>query len=271
LFLNADVNGDGAVNTKDLTETAAAKGDAVGAGPTTSDYPLFQLLAGVAGPGNAVAITQTEVQALLPEAIAAWQAAGLSAGDVRRLESVRIQVGDLGTSILGLEAANVISINQTAAGYNWYTGQGGVSGQTSGLASDVDLLTVLEHELGHVIGLADTDQAGDLMDTTLALAVRRAPASADVAAIARVSMPAPYGPVTHAALDAALASLVGPASGNEKLLGSNIRLTVKPMGTGRATASALPHLPDGLSARFAYKVRRPGQASVADLKRLLAR
>ena len=31
-----------------------------------------------------------------------------------------MQVANLGTNILGLEAANVITINQTADGYNWY-------------------------------------------------------------------------------------------------------------------------------------------------------
>ena len=145
-----------------------------------------------------------EVQALLPEAIAAWQAAGLDAADVRQLESVPVQVGNLGTSILGLEAAGVITINQTAAGYNWYVSAGSGSSQAFGLAGpdgeslagpgspaadDVDLLTVLEHELGHVIGLADNAQAGDLMDITLGLGVRRAPTSADLAAIARVQSP----------------------------------------------------------------------------------
>ena len=63
---------------------------------------------------------RAQVQALLPEAIAAWQAAGLDAADVRKLEGVPVQVGNLGTSILGLEAAGAITINQTAAGNNWY-------------------------------------------------------------------------------------------------------------------------------------------------------
>ena len=83
--------------------------------------------------GNAVAVTQAQVQALLPEAIAAWQAAGLDAADVRRLEGVQVQVGNLGTSILGLEAAGVITINQTAAGNNWYVGAGTGSSRAFGL------------------------------------------------------------------------------------------------------------------------------------------
>ena len=135
-------------------------------------------------------VTQSEVQALLPEAIGAWQAAGLDAADVRKLESVPVQVSNLGTTILGLEAGGVITINQTAAGYNWYVSAGSGSSQAFGLAgpdgeslagpgspaaNDVDLLTVLEHELGHVLGLPDNAEAGDLMDITLGLGVRRAP------------------------------------------------------------------------------------------------
>ena len=44
----------------------------------------------------------------------------------------------------------------------------------SAAANDVDLLTVLEHELGHVLGLPDNAQDGDLMDITLGLGIRRA-------------------------------------------------------------------------------------------------
>ena len=46
---------------------------------------------------------------------------------------------------------------------------------------------MLEHELGHVIGLSDNTEAGDLMDITLGLGVRRAPTSADLAAIVPAS------------------------------------------------------------------------------------
>ena len=170
-LLNADVNGDGAVNSKDLTETVAANGHSVGttAPPT---FPQFQLFAGAAASENAVPITQPQVQALVPQAIAAWQSAGLDAAEVRGLEGVSVQVGNLGTSILGLEAAGAITINQTAAGNNWYVNASTGSSQAFGLTGPggesvagpgarrpgVDLLTVLEHELGHVIGLPDNTE-----------------------------------------------------------------------------------------------------------------
>ncbi len=199
-LLNGDVDGSGAVNSKDLTYTAGAKGDTVGAGLQGS-YPAFQLFAGssAAVPVNATLVTQSEVQALVPEAIGAWQAAGLGAADVRKLESAPVQVSNLGTTVLGLEAGGVITINQTAAGYNWYVDAGtgssymfglkgadgeSLAGPGSPAANDVDLLTVLEHELGHVLGLPDNNQAGDLMDITLGLGVRRSPTATDVTTIA---------------------------------------------------------------------------------------
>jgi hypothetical protein len=242
-LLDADVNGDGSVNSKDLIETAEAYGHTVGT-TAPSQFPTFQLFAGATSPppAAATAITQGQVKALLPAAIDAWRAAGLDAAEVQLLENVQIQVGNLGTSILGLETAGVITINQTAAGYNWYVGTSPVSADTlavagpggekiarpdSPAAGDVDLLTVLEHELGHVLGLQDNAQAGDLMDTTLGLGVERAPTSADVSAIAPVatSVVATVSPttspaahpqqslvtssITQATVDAALVSIIG--------------------------------------------------------------
>ena len=49
----------------------------------------------------------------------------------------------------------------------------------------MDLLTVVMHELGHVLGLpddSDLTSAADLMDETLATGTRRLPSAADVAA-----------------------------------------------------------------------------------------
>ncbi len=87
---------------------------------------------------------------------------------------------------------------------------------------------MLEHELGHVLGLSDNDQAGDLMDITLGLGVSRSPDGSDVMTIGGASTnPAPTAPavvptrapqpvlhdgsvsVSVATMDAALASIVG--------------------------------------------------------------
>ena len=85
LLLSTDADGSGAVNSKDLTETVGNNNAAVGS-VAPSNFVQFQLLAGSSTQANAVAVTQTQVQALLPEAIDGWIAAGLDPADVRRLE-----------------------------------------------------------------------------------------------------------------------------------------------------------------------------------------
>ena len=57
---------------------------------------------------------------------------------------------------------------------------------TSPASGKMDLLTVVMHELGHVLGLYDVDTSdhpGDLMDLTLAPGIRRLPMPADSSAI----------------------------------------------------------------------------------------
>jgi hypothetical protein len=64
-------------------------------------------------------------------------------------------------------------------GYGWSIGT------SSPATGEMDLLTVVMHELGHVLGLpddSDLTSAGDLMDETLATGTRRLPSAADVAA-----------------------------------------------------------------------------------------
>ncbi len=222
-LLNADVNGDGSVNSKDLTETVAAKGDSVGSTAPQS-FPAFQLLAGPGGHRGGSAITQAQVEAVLPDAIAAWQAAGLDAADVRKLEGVSIHVGNLARAFWAWKPAESSPSTRRrpatvgTSGANGSTAvfsRSGPDGERvaqpgSQAAGRVDLLTVLEHELGHVIGLPDNTVAGDLMDITIGPGVRRAPSAADLAALA------PPASTTHpAAVDAALASIIGAVDSDD--------------------------------------------------------
>ncbi len=207
LDYNADINGDGYVNQSDVGIAKLRQKDTAGSAPTT--FPQFQLFAGPAGSGGATALTEAEAQSLLPTAITAWQAAGLTGAGVQLLERSSVLVADLGSNVLGLEAAGVIWINQTAAGHNWYVNQGptavlpfGVTGPGgervaaagTSAAGQVALLTVLEHELGHVLGLQDNNQAGDLMDTTLGLGESRGISAADMSELAPSLRAAEAGP-----------------------------------------------------------------------------
>ena len=254
--LDADINGDGTVNPKDLTETASADGHSVGSTqPIESNFPQFQLFAGGGtAPGQVTGVTQSQVKALLPTAIDAWQAAGLNPADVIKLENEPVTTANLGTSILGLENSSGIMLNQTAAGYNWWTTASAIP-----LANEIDLLTVLEHELGHVIGLPDNAESSDIMDISLGLGVRRSPAAADLATIAGSSMPTvgassavaalpvpqqpalPSGSVSGATVDAALASIVGASTNNGDTSNPSTRpgILAVAMGPAHGPAAAL--------------------------------
>jgi len=169
----------------------------------------------------------------------------------------------------------VITINQTAAGNNWFVnasagssrafglaGPGGeeVAGPGSPAAGKVDLLTVLEHEMGHVVGLSDNAQAGDLMDITLGLGVRRAPTAADLAPSAQATstavpastadatvrvltsngqLPQPLpldGSDSKAMVDAALASISGAAAGNDDAQDQTVNGGSPAQSVGRLSA-----------------------------------
>jgi hypothetical protein len=156
-----------------------------------------QLAAGGQGPGGpgAAPISTAQVAALLPEAIARWAATGLPARDVARLRATAVEVTDLPDGYLGAAPlyGTVISLDANAAGYGWFvdptpaddaefdvpTAAGRGADRTSPATGRMDLLTVVMHELGHVLGL-DSRFGGDpsdLMTAELRTGDRRTPIS----------------------------------------------------------------------------------------------
>jgi hypothetical protein len=107
------------------------------------------------------------------------------------LEGVQFEIVDLPENLLGLTVGDTIRIDVDAAGYGWfvekYQGQGTKDKVGSAdrdaiptiphsafrIPHSVDLLTVVLHELGHVLGLGHQDEG--IMDDTLPLGTRRLP------------------------------------------------------------------------------------------------
>jgi membrane-associated phospholipid phosphatase len=116
-----------------------------------------------------------QVQPLLTEALARWQAAGV---DTSGLRGVQVHVADLGGSTLGEVAHGEIWLDDNAAGWGWFVDRTPRNDSeftrkgNQGEQNRMDLLTVLEHEIGHLIGREH--EADGVMEATLTAGTRRA-------------------------------------------------------------------------------------------------
>ena len=119
-------------------------------------------------------LTAAQVQPLLAEALARWEAAGV---DTSALHGIDVRIADLGGATLGLASGPTITLDDNAAGWGWFVDAtpGDDSEFTTpgnqGEQHRMDLLTVLEHELGHL--LDQHHDAGGVMTETLATGVRQ--------------------------------------------------------------------------------------------------
>ncbi len=142
--------------------------------------PTSKMLLADEGGDGARAINPNQMKVLVDAAIAWWAAQG---EDVTALENASIELADLGQDgddhwILGMTDGDTVTIDDDGAGHGWSTGMGGVS------PHKVDLLSVLVHEMGHVLGMTDEDM-GDM----LAVGERMMPGSGDTA-IGNLPLPA---------------------------------------------------------------------------------
>ena len=119
---------------------------------------------------------------------------------------------DLPNTTLGLSSSNFIFVDKDAAGHGWFVDQTPhndsefASGHVSAaVKSKVDLLSVLIHEFGHILGMddihvANPDATNNVMADLLPLGVRRS-------AFNDTSAPASSHPAAERAVDSLLADV----------------------------------------------------------------
>jgi hypothetical protein len=126
---------------------------------------------------NLAPLTAQQVQFVEEEAIRLWEATGADPASFKRVD---VKIVDLPASGLGLTAADTIWIDKDAAGHGWYIGptladnSAFPAGPGSPAYGHVDLLTVVAHELGHILGYEDSGTTG-LMAEYLGTGTRRLP------------------------------------------------------------------------------------------------
>jgi hypothetical protein len=129
---------------------------------------------------DAPVLTMDQAAPILAAAIQLWEQAGAATSS---FDEVELIVMDLPDTVIGLTEGSTILIDATAAGYGWFvdatpfdsreyheTGDGLLAFSTSDAFGRMDLLTLIAHELGHVLGYEHTESG--LMSEDLAPGAR---------------------------------------------------------------------------------------------------
>jgi hypothetical protein len=138
-------------------------------------------------------LTQLQLNSIVDQAIALWSQAGLSTGQINRLRRAEYRVGDLSGELLGAAWSNGVTIDVNGAGQGWFidrtpgrneeftiSADGSMIAKTEA-ALGVDVLTVVLHEMGHLLGLDDQDvRPSGIMYDQLKGGVRKLPTRREV-------------------------------------------------------------------------------------------
>ncbi len=146
------------------------------------------------GPGSNINfLTLADIDLLLPAARQYWFNQGAKASV---LSGVSFHIGQLPAGLAGQTAGKSITLSADGAGWGWFVDATPTADEeftpdateqnlraTAGTAAagKLDLLTVLIHELGHVLGAQDLVRAEDVMSGHLEAGVRRLPTAQDTA------------------------------------------------------------------------------------------
>jgi hypothetical protein len=153
--------------------------------------PLLASAVTEGGASRGAGLDASGLSPLVWRAIAAWESAGLDASQMAVLEALSFEIANLPGTYLGWATPDRIVLDVDAAGDGWHHGEGEerwtkderrrTKDETPHVPfAGFDLLTAVMHEMGHVLGLSDLDDEGELMSGTLQPGTRRLPTTADV-------------------------------------------------------------------------------------------
>ncbi|MEM6497245.1 MAG: matrixin family metalloprotease, partial [Pseudomonadota bacterium] len=135
-------------------------------------------------------------------AINSWETLGVfDAEQIDRLNKVEFQLADLPGDQLGEAVDGLVTLDLDGAGLGWFVDSTPAehsefsvltahhalwAAEDSPAYGKVDLLTVVSHEFGHVLGLSHPEEDNEhelLMEATLLPGLRRLPTAEDITAV----------------------------------------------------------------------------------------
>ncbi|GAB1542664.1 hypothetical protein NUACC21_53380 [Scytonema sp. NUACC21] len=155
-------------------------------GKTQPQYAITQL--GETGDlSTKTQLTDSILEVFRNEAAARWASLGITQEDKQQLENVKLLIADLPGYQLGWTEGDVVTLDEDAAGSGWFVDSSVaedsefsnivsaselLANETDPAFGRVDLLTVITHEFGHVLGIdhVGTDR---VMSPTLPRGTRR--------------------------------------------------------------------------------------------------
>ena len=156
-FLNAlDIDNDGLINVAIRDSGGLRTGwniNGIDIAEAATGLPASApLMAGSSSAGEIEdELSAAEISSVLSIATASWMLTDLTDVQRERLQAISITVDDLDDGLLGLAGSREIVIDDDASGNGWSTDLNSVT------PGQVDLLTVIAHELGHILGRGDLD------------------------------------------------------------------------------------------------------------------
>jgi hypothetical protein len=218
-------------------------------------------LPAVAAGRDVTPLTQAQLQPVVAEAQALWLASGLTSDQQAALSVADVEIATPAAGQIATTIGHQVWIDPTAGGHGWFldlnpsdapvfapvAGREFQAVPGSAAAREVDLLTVVAHELGHILGLPDVSNLlspHDLMDTYLGLGTRRLPPAApDVTGGAQELLGTSVGaPVGSGAPSEALAGTKGTLQTLSPLVGV---LAAQGSSSANSTVGAVLPVPSG--------------------------